>query len=121
MIDQTLSSIKLRPNLILEVEAMPSTLRLVEMGVGYTILSYSSVHHLVEEGRIAFWPLVNPRFTRQLILATSTQRPTTIPSRGLADIVRDEIKKMARLVGTDVVKTDPEKVDSEATRLATGA
>ena len=40
----------------LEVDAMPSTLNLVEKGVGYTILSYSSVHHLVEAGRITTGP-----------------------------------------------------------------
>lgn len=97
LIDQTLGEVKLRPNVVLEVEAMPSTLRLVEMGVGYTILSYTSVHHLVEENRIKFWPIVNPRFTRQLILATSTQRPTTVPTRGITDLIRDEVKKMAQL------------------------
>jgi LysR family nitrogen assimilation transcriptional regulator len=98
LIDQMLSSIKLRPNIILEVEAMPTTLRLVEIGVGYTILSYSSVHHLVKAERIKVWPLVNPGFTRQLILATSTQRPTTVPSRALADIVREEVKKLGELL-----------------------
>ena len=54
LVDQAMGGANLTTNITLEVEAMPSTLRLVETGLGYTILSYSSVHHLVEAGRISF-------------------------------------------------------------------
>jgi len=75
---------------------MPSTLNLIERGQGYTILSYSSVHHLVDAGRIKVWPIVEPKLTRQLILATSSQRPATIATRALTDIVRSTMRDLVR-------------------------
>jgi LysR family nitrogen assimilation transcriptional regulator len=88
------AGIKLNPHL--EVDAMPSTLNLVEKGVGYTILSYSSVHHLVEAGRITTWSIVNPQLTRKLILATSSQRPATVATRALTDMVRTQVRELVR-------------------------
>ncbi len=40
--DDFLSGIGVVPNVQVEFDAMPSTLSLVESGIGYTILSYSS-------------------------------------------------------------------------------
>ena len=70
---------------------MPSTLSLVESGIGYTILSYSSVHHLIEAGRIRKWSIVEPAMTRSLVVATSTQRPVTKAARALVGFVRKQV------------------------------
>jgi LysR family nitrogen assimilation transcriptional regulator len=96
VVDQILASAGITPRIDLEVEAMPSTLNLVEKGFGYTILSYSSVHHLVTAGRIRYWRIANPALSRELILATSSQRPTTVAIRALADIVRREVRDLRR-------------------------
>jgi LysR family nitrogen assimilation transcriptional regulator len=96
VVDQVLAKSGITLNPELEVDAMPSTLNLVEKGVGYTILSYSSVHHLVEAGRIKTWSIVQPQLTRKLILATSTQRPGTIATRALTDIVRGQVRELVR-------------------------
>ena len=72
-------------------DAMPSTLSLVESGIGYTILSYSSVHHLIEAGRIRKWSIVEPAMTRSLVVATSTQRPVTKAARALVGFVRKQV------------------------------
>jgi LysR family nitrogen assimilation transcriptional regulator len=74
-----------------EIDAMPSTLSLVESGIGYTILSYSSVHHLIEAGRIRHWSLVAPTMTRSLVVGTSTQRPVTKAARALVGFVRKQV------------------------------
>jgi LysR family nitrogen assimilation transcriptional regulator len=79
------------PNVQVEIDAMPSTLSLVESGIGYTILSYSCVHHLVSAGRIRSWSLVNPAMTRTLVVATSTQRPITKAARALVGFVRRQV------------------------------
>ncbi|MCC7275579.1 MAG: LysR family transcriptional regulator [Alphaproteobacteria bacterium] len=96
VIDQVLGKAGITLDPELEVDAMPSTLRLVEQGLGYTILSYSSVHHLVEDGRIRTWPIVEPDLTRQLILATSSQRPTTTATRALTELVRRQVRELVR-------------------------
>jgi LysR family transcriptional regulator, nitrogen assimilation regulatory protein len=53
---------------------MPSTLSLVERGVGYTVLSEGAVKHLLNAGRIRSWSLTEPTLIRELLLATSTQQ-----------------------------------------------
>lgn len=96
LVDEVMGAAGIVPNVELEIEANPSTLSLVERGGGYTILSYSSVHHLVEAGRIRCWRIVEPCLTRQLILATSRQRPTTVATRALADTVRATVREQVR-------------------------
>jgi LysR family nitrogen assimilation transcriptional regulator len=96
LLDHTLAAAGITPRINLEVEAMPSTLRLVESGVGYTVLSYSSVHHLVTENRIKYWRIENPSLHRELLLATSSQRPMTTAMRALTDSVRSEVKNLKK-------------------------
>jgi LysR family nitrogen assimilation transcriptional regulator len=96
VVDHILTDAGITPRIDLEVEAMPSTLKLVEGGVGYTILSYAPVHHLVTEGRMKYWRIRNPALTRELLLATSSQRPTTVAMRALTDCVRKEVKYLKK-------------------------
>jgi LysR family nitrogen assimilation transcriptional regulator len=91
LVDDFLASIGVTPNVQVEIDAMPSTLSLVESGVGYTILSYSSVHHLLESNRIRAWQIIEPVMTRSLVVATSTQRPVTKAARSLAGFVRRQV------------------------------
>lgn len=97
LLDQIFSSAGIEPRIDLEVEAMPSTLRLVEGGMGYTILSYSSVHQLVAEGRIRYWRIQNPSIERELLLATSSQRPTTTAIRALTSMIRSEVRTLRKM------------------------
>ena len=91
LVDDFLSGIGVTPNVQVEIDAMPSTLSLVEGGIGYTILSYSSAHHLIEAGRIRKWSIVDPTMTRSLVVATSTQRPVTKAARALVGVVRKQV------------------------------
>lgn len=95
LVDDCLASIGVAANVQVEIDAMPSTLSLVESGIGYTILSYSCVHHLISAGRIRKWPIMNPAMTRSLVVATSSQRPLTKAARALVDLIG---KQMATLV-----------------------
>ncbi len=96
VLDQLLASAGITPRIDLEVEAMPSTLNLVQQGIGYTILSYSSVHHLVTAGRIKYWRIENPALSRELILATSSQRPISQAIRALTETVRREVRRLKK-------------------------
>ncbi|MCZ8546543.1 LysR substrate-binding domain-containing protein [Mesorhizobium qingshengii] len=97
LLDQIFGSVGIEPKIEVEVEAMPSTLRLVEAGMGYTILSYSSCHDLVAEGRISYWRIQNPSIERELLLATSSQRPTTTVIRALTTLIRDEVRALRKM------------------------
>lgn len=94
LVDDALAQIGLLPNVQVEIDAMPSTLSLVESGIGYTILSYSCVHHLIEAKRIRKWSIVQPALTRSLVVATSTQRPVTKAARALVGFVRRQLDSL---------------------------
>lgn len=97
LLDQFFAAAGITPRVELEIEAVPSTLNLVEQGFGYTILSYSSVHRLVAEGRIKYWHIENPVMRRELLLATSSRRPTTTAIRALTAQIRAEVKELRKL------------------------
>ena len=92
LIDSELEKLGLTPRVEFEVEAMPSTLSLVEQGIGYTVLSEGAVKHLLNAGRIRAWSLVNPTIKRELMLATSTQRPMSVATRLVTRLIRDEVQ-----------------------------
>jgi LysR family nitrogen assimilation transcriptional regulator len=96
LVDDFLARAGVAPNVRVEIDAMPSTLSLVESGIGYTILSYSCVHHLIEAGRIRRWSIVEPAMTRSLVVATSTQRPVTRAARALAGFVRRQVDQLVQ-------------------------
>jgi LysR family nitrogen assimilation transcriptional regulator len=73
---------------------MASTLGLVEAGAGCTILCDAAVRPLVKAGRIRSWPIDDPKMTRQLMLATSTQRPTSVATRVVAKLTRAQVSDL---------------------------
>lgn len=91
LIDQLLADRGIYPRVEMELEAMPSTMLLVEEGAGYTVLPYASVHLLVEVGRLAVWPF-DPPITRTLVLATSSRKPMSSNFRPLLRTVRTELR-----------------------------
>jgi len=91
LIDQLLADRGIYPRVEMELEAMPSTMLLVEEGAGYTVLPYASVHLLVETARLAVWPFTPP-ITRTLVLATSSQKPMSSNFRPLLRTVRTELR-----------------------------
>lgn len=96
LIDSELEKLGLAANLEFEVDAMPSTLSLVERGIGYTVLSEGAVTDLLSAGRIRRWSITDPTIWRELLLATSTQRPMSVATRLVARLIRDEVHAMLR-------------------------
>ena len=94
LIDRTLEKLGIVANVQLELDAMASTLGLVEAGAGYTILCDAAVRPLVKAGRIRSWPISEPKITRQLMLATSTQRPTSVATRVVAKLTRAQVAEL---------------------------
>lgn len=96
LIDNELEKLGVTARVEFEVDAMPSTLSLVERGIGYTVLSESAVTDLLAAGRIRRWSLRDPTLWRQLLLATSTQRPMSVATRLVARLIRDEMQAILR-------------------------
>lgn len=96
LIDNELQKLGVLASVAFEVDAMPSTLSLVEQGVGYTVLSEGAVKHLLNAGRIRSWSLIKPTLRRELLLATSTQRPMSVATRLVARLIREEVQAILR-------------------------
>ncbi len=94
LVETLLGKIKVIPEVECEIDSLSATLDLVERGVGYGILPYASVIKQVRAGSLVCMPIVEPRMSRQLVLATSTQRPTTIATRSLARTVKELVRDL---------------------------
>jgi LysR family nitrogen assimilation transcriptional regulator len=92
IVDEVLAKLGVTAKIELEVDAMTATLSLVEQGAGYTILSETAAQHLLGAGRIRSWPIVEPAIPRQLMLATSTQRPMSVATRIVSRMIREQAK-----------------------------
>lgn len=92
LIDDVLDKLGFEAQIELEVDAMTTTLSLVEQGAGYTILSETAAQHLLGAGRIRSWLIVDPVIPRQLMLATSTQRPMSVATRIITRMIREQAK-----------------------------
>lgn len=96
LVDEAMSKTGGAPNVQLEIDAMHSMIALAEGGLGYTILSYSSVRDLVVAKRLRIWRIVEPTMTRSLVITTTTQRPSTKPARALTRMFKELIESHVR-------------------------
>lgn len=77
-----------------EIDSFQACLGLVAEGLGYTVLPYAGVYHQARAGDLVAIPIVEPRMTRHLVLATSTQRPMTGTTRALARTVTHLVRDL---------------------------
>ncbi len=96
LVESLLGTQRIYPNVEYEIDSLSAVVNMVEQGIGYTILPYAAVSAKVEAGDLTATSIVEPRMTRHLVLATSTQRPVTNATRTLA--------KMVTLLVRDLVK-----------------
>ncbi len=92
LVDSIFAKLSISLHVEFEIEALAANLKLAEEGTAYTILPYAAVQSLVVAGKVRVWSIEEPRFRRQLVLATSTQRPMTPTARTLARIVRSQVQ-----------------------------
>ena len=94
LVETLLGRIKVIPEVECEIDSLSATLDLVERGIGYGILPYASVIKQVRAGSLVVMQIVEPRMSRQLVLATSTQLPTTNATRSLARTVKELVRDL---------------------------
>jgi LysR family nitrogen assimilation transcriptional regulator len=94
LVDSIFSKLGVALPVEFEIEALAANLKLAEEGSAYTILPYAAVQPLVAAGKVRAWAIEEPSFKRQLVLATSTQRPMTLTTRTLARMVRLQVQSL---------------------------
>ena len=77
LVETQLAVLGLRPNVVMEIDAVPAILELVAEGHGNAVLSAQALVN-VEVGRVLHArAIVQPRLLSKLALVTSAQRPST--------------------------------------------
>jgi LysR family nitrogen assimilation transcriptional regulator len=94
LVDSLMNAHGLAPAVECEIDSLSTTLQLVEQGVGYTILPYAAVISRITAGQLVAMRLAGRCLVRQLVLATSTQRPTTLATRSLAKAVTQLVRDL---------------------------
>ncbi|MGP1615645.1 MAG: LysR family transcriptional regulator [Pollutimonas bauzanensis] len=94
LVDEALAGIGAAPKVAMEIDAMHSMLRLVENGLGYAVLSYACVASQIAQERMRIWRVTDPVITRSLVIAASTQRPSTKPVRALGMMLRRQLLRL---------------------------
>jgi len=77
VVETHLAAIGLRPQVAMEIDAVPAILVLVAEGYGYAVLSPRALQRTEAAPALQLRPIVQPRLTSTLTIATSAQRPST--------------------------------------------
>lgn len=93
LVDRALAEKGLKPNILVEIDSLYSSLVMVESGLGCTVVSYPCVKRWIDSGRIEYRPLVEPEITRKLVTAIAPNRPSTRPVRAFASLLRTHVAK----------------------------
>ncbi|HSN22333.1 MAG TPA: LysR family transcriptional regulator [Usitatibacter sp.] len=89
-VETQLASVGARINVALEIDGIPSILDLVAQGHGYAVLPINAIRHHPLRLSLVPRPIVRPRLSIGLMLATSSQRPLT-------PLARETVKLAAQL------------------------
>ncbi|MCW2239907.1 LysR family transcriptional regulator [Azospirillum canadense] len=112
LVDQAFAERDLASEPILEVDALPALIELVRMGEGCTLLPFSCVSALMEEGRLSAAAVV-PAIRRSLVLARPPDRIPTPASEALERAVLAFIQAQAATLRWTVPRTAVTSPDVE--------
>ncbi len=84
------------PNVKLEIDALPTLKRMIENGLGYTVLPQAAVRPEAIEKRLVSQRIVSPGLERHATLAFSSRRPRTaahaVVAHEISEVCRELIK-----------------------------
>jgi DNA-binding transcriptional LysR family regulator len=80
----------------LEVNSLTAMKEIVASGLGYTILSQQAVQAETTLARLQTCLIVDPKLSRNLLLATSAQRPFTSAGRAIVGLIREIVRDQER-------------------------
>jgi len=77
LVETRLAGLGLRPQVAMEIDAVPAILELVADGHGYAVLSPRALHGTAAAPRLHARTIVQPQLKSALAIVTSAQRPST--------------------------------------------
>lgn len=86
-------------NVTCEVESPSSVKEMVESGLGWSVLTLTSIHREYREGRLACAVLDGPGLAQNIVLALPPGVQSTRATSSVLALLKDEISKLANLEG----------------------
>ena len=77
LVEARLAGLGLRPEVAMEIDAVPAILELVAEGYGFAVLSPRALHGAATARRLHARTIVQPQLKSALAIVTSAQRPST--------------------------------------------
>lgn len=93
LVESRLADIGERIDVALEIDGIPAILDLVARGHGYAVLSLNAIRHDRLRGQLLPRPIVKPRLTTALAVATSSQRPLTPLATQVVEMLREVVPR----------------------------
>jgi LysR family transcriptional regulator, nitrogen assimilation regulatory protein len=96
LLEKAVAREKLTLNALIEADSYRAQISLMEEGLGYTLLPASAIRAELAAGRLEMAALVRPSVSRELILASPIEHPTSIATTTIATLIMSEIEQLRR-------------------------
>lgn len=96
LLEKAVAREKLTLNALIEADSYRAQISLMEEGLGYTLLPASAIRAELAAGRLEMAALVRPSVSRELILASPIEHPTSIATTTIATLIMSEIEQLCR-------------------------
>jgi LysR family transcriptional regulator, nitrogen assimilation regulatory protein len=96
LLEKAVAREKLTLNALIEADSYRAQISLMEEGLGYTLLPASAIRAELAAGRLEMAALVKPSVSRELILASPIEHPTSIATTTIAALILSEIEQLCR-------------------------
>jgi LysR family transcriptional regulator, nitrogen assimilation regulatory protein len=89
LVETRLAALGLRPQVAMEIDAVPAILELVAEGHGFAVLSPRALHGAATARRLHARTIVQPQLKSALAIVTSAQRPSTPLQKGAIALIEE--------------------------------
>jgi LysR family transcriptional regulator, nitrogen assimilation regulatory protein len=94
LVDTLCAEAGLEPDVVLELDSMPTIKTLVKHGDAATILPFCGVYREVASGTIVARRIVSPSLTRTLVVGETLRRPKTPATTAVVKCLREEVERL---------------------------
>jgi len=91
LVEDALARLGLKPTVAIEADGVDAILGLVADGVGYAVLSEHAMHTTPQPERYLMQAIVSPGLSTRILLASSSQRPSTRAQGRVMELLRSDL------------------------------
>jgi LysR family nitrogen assimilation transcriptional regulator len=93
-IAETARKLGIKLNIVAEIDSMALMKDMVAAGVGYALLTKTTVRKELENGELSAAPIVNPGIVRTIYLGTPHRKAESLAAREVARLIRQVAKEL---------------------------